>query len=81
VKQRSRGQFLERSFWGFPPVSAGFRHAARRKPAAAARVETIDIVDESDAPDCCGRFPPFPPVVLLSQPKGALQAHRVDMHE
>jgi hypothetical protein len=84
VKQRSRGQFLEQSFWGFPPVSAGFRPAARRKPAAAALAETIDIVDESDAPDCCGRFPPFapfPPVVLLSQPKGALQAHRVDGHE
>jgi hypothetical protein len=44
----------------------------------------IDIVEESDAPDCCRQFPPFapfPPVVLLSQPKGALQAHHGAVHE
>jgi hypothetical protein len=34
----SRAEFLQR-------VSAGFRQAERRKPAAAAHVEMIDIVD------------------------------------
>jgi hypothetical protein len=36
----------------------------------------IDIVDESDARDFCRGFPPFapfPPVVFLTHPKGALQ--------
>src|SRR5437899_517896 len=58
----SRAEFLQ-------GVSAGFRHAERRKPAAAAPVDMIDIVGESDAPECCRRFPPFapfPPVVFRS---------------
>jgi len=65
----SRAKFLQ-------GVSAGFRHTERRKPAAAAPVEMIDIVDESDAPDCCREFPPFLPVVLLPRPKGGLQPDR-----
>jgi hypothetical protein len=61
----SRAEFLQ-------GVSAGFRHVERRKPAAAAHVEMIDIVDESDTPDRCRQFAPFPPLVFLSYPKGAL---------
>ena len=63
----------------FAGVSASFRHAERRKPAAAVHVEMIDIVDESEAPACCRQFPPFapfPPVVFLSHPKGGLQLTR-----
>jgi hypothetical protein len=63
----------------FPPVSASFRHAERRKPAAAVHVEMIDIVDESDALDCCRRFPPFPPfppLVFASHPKRTLLLNR-----
>jgi hypothetical protein len=72
VRQQNSGRYLEQSFCReFPPVSASFRPAERRKPAAAAHVDMIDFVDESDAPDCCRRFPPFapfPPVVFLSHP-------------
>jgi hypothetical protein len=53
----SRAKFLQ-------GVSAGFRHAERRKPAAAVNIEMIDIVEESDASDCCREFAPFPPLVF-----------------
>ncbi len=80
LRQQNSGQVLEQSFCReFPPVSASFRHAERRRPAAAVHVEMIDIVDESEAPDCCRQFPPFapfPPVVFLSHPKGGLHLTR-----
>jgi hypothetical protein len=42
VRQGKCGQFLEQSFCReFPPVSASFRRADWRKPAAAAHVEML----------------------------------------
>src|ERR1700682_5006692 len=73
IRTASRAKFLQ-------GVSAGFRHAERRKPAAAGHVDIFDIVDESDAPDCCREFPPFapfPPVVFLSHPKVRSRVHRI----
>src|SRR5260370_1321647 len=70
VRQQNCGEF--------PPVSASFRRAERRKPAAAAHAERVEIVDESDAPDCCQGFPPFPPfppLVFAVSPKGDAPAH------
>jgi hypothetical protein len=74
VRQQNCGEFLQSEF--LQGVSAGSRHAERRKEAVAARVEMIDIVYESDTPDFCSGFPPFPPfppLVFLSPPKGALE--------
>jgi len=57
-------------------VFASFRTSratANRLPKR--KYDMIEIVDESDAPDCCrgfSAFEPFPPVIFLSHPKGAL---------
>jgi hypothetical protein len=46
-----------KGFRRFPPISAKL---TRRKPAAGGYTEALDIVDESDAPDCGKGFPVFP---------------------
>jgi hypothetical protein len=44
----------------YPPVSASFRPAGRRKSANQAFADALDIVGKSDALENARGFPPFP---------------------
>jgi hypothetical protein len=51
---------IPEGWWFTPGVSANFRQAHPAQTSRRGYTEALDIVDESDAPDCGKGFPVFP---------------------